>query len=436
MMMNQYDVIVVGAGPAGMMAAGQAAQAGARTLLLERMDRPARKLQLTGKGRCNLTNTAPLDEFIEHFGRKGRFLRSAFSRFFSEELIDLLRAHGIETRIERGGRVFPISQDALEIVNALEAWNNRAGVELRTSSRVQDLIFTDGILVGLTATNLNLGSKQDSSSKLVQLRSTTVIIATGGASYPGTGSSGDGYRLAETAGHSITPIRPALVPLVTRGTTAANLQGLSLRNVQVKLIINGEHKAQGFGEMLFTHFGLSGPVILSLSRDAVDGLLTKADVQVSIDLKPALDEDQLEARLLRDLDTHGKKQFRSLLKDLLPQKMIHTCLSQTGIQASKPANQITAEERQRLKFWLKDLRFDVIGHRSFRQAIITAGGVDLKEVDPRTMGSRLVPGLYFAGEVLDFDADTGGYNLQAAFSTGWVAGLSAAAYAATLPGRR
>jgi predicted Rossmann fold flavoprotein len=351
---NRYDVIVVGAGPAGMMAAGQAAHAGAQTLLLERMDRPGRKLQLTGKGRCNLTNTAQLDDFIGHFGRKGRFLHSSFSRFFSEDLILFLRRHGIETQVERGGRVFPISQDALEIVHALEVWNEREGVELTTETQVQDLIFRDSGLIGLTATKSNRGSKQSSSSELVQLHSKTVIIATGGASYPGTGSSGDGYRLAKSAGHSVTPIRPALVPLVTGGTTAANLQGLSLRNVRVKLIINGEHKSQGFGEMLFTHFGLSGPVILSLSRDAVDGLLAKADVQVSIDLKPALDEDRLDARLLRDLESHGRKQFRSLLKGLLPQKMISTCLTQTGIQSSKPANQITAEERQRLKLWLKD----------------------------------------------------------------------------------
>jgi predicted Rossmann fold flavoprotein len=269
------------------------------------------------------------------------------------------------------------------------------------------------------------GSQPD----LQHYRGKSVVIATGGASYPGTGSTGDGYALAESVGHRIVPIRPALVPLVTRGETAANLQGLDLRNVHVRLLIDGKIKAEAFGEMLFTHFGLSGPIILSISRHAVDGLLAHQSVQVSIDLKPALDDDYLDARILRDFDTYGKRQFRSILKGLLPQKMIPTCLAQVGIPGEKQAHQITSEERKQLRTWLKDLRFDVVGHRSFRQAIITAGGVDLQQIDPRSMASRVIQGLYFAGEVLDLDADTGGYNLQAAFSTGWVAGSAAATYA-------
>jgi hypothetical protein len=432
---DRYDVIVIGAGPAGMMAAGQAAHTGARTLLLEKMDRPGRKLQLTGKGRCNLTNKAPLEEFIDHFGRKGRFLRSSFSRFFNQDLLNFLSELGIETRTERGGRVFPVSEDAMEIVQALGRWHKGTGVELNTAMRVEDLILSNGILAGLTATMTDSNTATGVLNERVRYLSKATVIATGGASYPGTGSTGDGYRLAEFAGHRIIPVRPALVPLVTRGNTAANLQGLSLRNVRVQLRINEKVKTEGFGEMLFTHFGLSGPIILSLSRDAVDGLLAEQEVQVSIDLKPALDENRLDARILRDLDAQGKKQFRSLLKGLLPQKMIPTCLAQIGIQGDKLAHQITADERQRLRTWLKDLRFDVIGHRSFRQAIITAGGVDLKQVDPRSMASKLLQGLYFAGEVLDLDADTGGYNLQAAFSTGWLAGLSAAEYALALQPR-
>jgi predicted Rossmann fold flavoprotein len=257
-------------------------------------------------------------------------------------------------------------------------------------------------------------------------RAGAVILATGGASYPATGSTGDGYRLAESVGHNIVPIRPALVPLETAGDVAPRLQGLSLRNVAVRLQVDGKKRAEGLGEMLFTHFGVSGPLVLSQSRQAVDALQRGQEVTLCIDLKPALDERKLDARLLRDLDTHGKRQFRTLLKDLLPQKLIPVCIDLTGIPPHKVAHQITAQERQRLRRWLKDFRLEVTGHRSFAEAIITAGGVDTRQVDPRTMASRLVKGLYFAGEVLDVDADTGGYNLQAAFSTGWVAGRAAA----------
>lgn len=426
---TQYDVIVIGAGAAGMMAAGQAAIAGARTVLLEKMDHPGRKLQLTGKGRCNLTNITALEDFIPHFGQNGRFLRSSFSKFFNQDLLDFLLQLGVQTQVERGGRVFPVSQDALEIVNALMDWNNRVGVEVCNANRVASLTVEEGRIMGVSSMPRAPKQKIRSVATPTQWRTQSVIVATGGASYPGTGSTGDGYQLAESVGHSIIPIRPALVPLVTEGETAANLQGLSLRNAGVKLLINGVVEAEAFGEMLFTHFGLSGPVILTLSRTAVDGLRTGQSVQVSIDLKPALDQTRLDARLLRDLDAHGKRQFHSILKDLLPQKMISTCLVQVGIPGDKPAHQVTSEERKRLGAWLKDLRLDVSGHRSFRQAIITAGGIDIRQVDPRNMASKLIQGLFFAGEVLDLDADTGGYNLQAAFSTGWLAGVSAAEYA-------
>lgn len=421
-------VIVVGGGAAGLMAAGQAAKLGAQTLLLEKMDRPGRKLRITGKGRCNLTNVAPLSEFITHFEPNGRFLRQAFHRFFTSDLVDFFEGLGVRTVTERGGRVFPVQGQAQEVVGALVEWVGRCGVTLKTNSPVERLLLEKEGVVGVQLAR--------PSGRLY--RAHAVIVATGGASYPATGSTGDGYRFAESVGHTVIPIRPALVPLETAGDTAPRLQGLSLRNVAVRAYVSprgrsalaegpaGAKQREAFGEMLFTHFGVSGPIILSLSRQIVDALRRDQRVTLSIDLKPALDERKLDARLLRDLDTHGKQQFRTLLKGLLPHKLIPVCIDLIDISPDKPGHQITAEERKRLRIWLKDFRLEVTGYRPFREAIITAGGVDTREVDPRTMASRLVEGLYFAGEVLDVDADTGGYNLQAAFSTGWLAGRSAA----------
>ena len=428
--MREIDVIVVGAGPAGMMAAGVAAESGARVMLLEKMDQPGRKLRITGKGRCNLTNTASLQDFVEHFGSKGRFLHSAFSRFFTTELTEFMERLGIQTVTERGGRVFPVHNDAQQIVTALQVWIEKSDVDLRTRSKVEALIVTDGRIEGVQVTHKDVPSRSDTAQqKLTAQRyhARNVILATGGASYPGTGSTGDGYRLAESVGHSIIPIRPALVPLETEGDIAPRLQGLSLRNVHVRFFNNQDLLGDAFGEMLFTHFGVSGPVILSLSRKVVDALRAGRSVELSIDLKPALGEEKLDARLMRDLNSHGKRQLQTILKELLPRKLIPICIEATGIPAHKPAHQITSQERGCLRTWLKDFRLSISGHRSFKEAIITAGGVDLNQVDPRTMGSRLVEGLYFAGELLDLDADTGGYNLQAAFSTGWLAGSSAAA---------
>ncbi len=406
-------VIVVGGGASGLMAAGQAAKLGAETLLLEKMERPARKLRITGKGRCNLTNVAPLREFISHFGPNGRFLRQAFSRFFTDDLVTFFEGLGVRTVTERGGRVFPVSDRAQDVVDALVTWASACDATLRTGSPVERLLVEKERVVGAA-----------SGDRLY--RADAVIVATGGASYPGTGSTGDGYRLAESVGHTIVPIRPALVPLETAGDVAPRLQGLSLRNVSVRLWLDGKKQAEMFGEMLFTHFGVSGPIILSLSGRIVDALRQGQSVTLSIDLKPALDEHKLDARLLRDLDAHGKRQFRTLLKDLLPSKLIPVCMDLTSISPYKMGHQVTAQERKRLRTWLKDFRLEVTGHRPLAEAIITAGGVDVQEIDPRTMASRLVDGLYFAGEVLDVDADTGGYNLQAAFSTGWLAGRSAA----------
>jgi predicted Rossmann fold flavoprotein len=412
--MTEPQIIVVGAGAAGLMAAGQAAELGADTLLLEKMNRPGRKLRITGKGRCNLTNVVPLEEFIERFGAGGVFLRQAFSQFFAPDLVDFFEELGVQTVTERGGRVFPISDKAQDVVDALVHWVRKQGVALRTRSPVERLLVEEGRVMGV------LDSRERT------YRGKAVIVATGGASYPTTGSTGDGYRMAESVGHTVVPIRPALVPLETVGNVAQRLQGLSLRNAAIRLWIDGQQRADAFGEMLFTHLGVSGPMILYLSKLAVDALRAGQRVELSIDLKPALDERTLDARLLRDLDAQGKKHFQNLLKGMLPSKLIPVCIDLVSIPAHKPAHQVTAEERTRLRQWLKGFRLEVTGHRPFEEAIITAGGVALNEIDPRTMESRLVKGLYFAGEVLDIDANTGGFNLQAAFSTGWVAGRAAA----------
>ena len=410
-------VIVVGGGPAGLMAAGQASLSGAQVFLIEKMERPGRKLAITGKGRCNLTNDTELSEFLTHFGRNSRFLRGAFHRFFVPELLEFFKQLGIPTVTERGGRIFPVRNDANEIVTALVNWANATGVIIRPNTRVNQLVLTENRISGVIVRNPN--------STTEKINADAVIIATGGASYPGTGSTGDGYRLAKSAGHSITPIRPALVPLVTVGNLAARLQGLSLKNVGIKVFADSRKIADEFGEMLFTHFGLSGPVILTISKLVVDALNAKQKVRISIDLKPALDDQKLDLRLQRDFAQHGKMQFKTVLKELLPQKLIPVCLDLIKIPPEKTCNQITTAERRRLRLWLKNFNFDISGHRGFGEAIITAGGVALNEVDSQTLQSKIVQGLYFAGEILDLDADTGGYNLQAAFSTGWLAGQSA-----------
>jgi predicted Rossmann fold flavoprotein len=407
------SIIVIGGGAAGLMAAGQAAEAGAQVTVLEKMRAPGRKLAITGKGRCNLTNVAPLEEFLTHFGRNGRFLHQAFAQFFSRELIGFFRALGVPTLTERGGRVFPQSEEAEHVVAALVGWLQKNGVRFIHGSRVDELRIEQGKIKGCTVH----GALQPADA---------IIVATGGSSYPGTGSTGDGYALAARAGHTVVPVRPALVPLETAGDTAARLQGLALKNVAARLFVDGKKRAEGFGEMLFTHFGLSGPIILTLSGQVVDALRAGQTVTFSIDLKTALDMQELDARLLSDWAAFPNRQFKTLLEELLPKSLIPVCIDLVGIPADKPGNQITAEERGTLRNWMKDFRLEVTRARPIDEAIVTAGGVELKEVDPRTMGSRLVRGLYFAGEVLDLDANTGGYNLQAAFSTGWVAGRAAA----------
>jgi len=417
------QVVVVGGGAAGLMAAGQAAAAGAEVLVLERMARLGTKLRITGKGRCNLTNMAAFDEFLAHFaflgseGESRYFLRNAFARFFAPDLVAFFEGLGVETVVERGERVFPASNDAHQVAEALAGFARQQGARVRFQSRVEDLLCEGGRVQGVS---LQGGE---------QLSVGAVIVATGGASYPQTGSSGDGYKLADGVGHTIVPIRPALVPLVIAGPEPRAMMGLSLRNVEVSLLLDGVESARDFGEMLFTHYGVSGPIILTLSGPAV-ALLGRGQLEMSINLKPALSPEKLDARLLRDLDRYGKRAYRNVLKGLLPQKMIDVVVARTGIPPDKPAHQITSEERGRLRGLLHDFRLTVTGHRPLDEAIVTAGGVDTREIDPRTMASRLVKGLYFAGEVLDVQADTGGYNLQAAFSTGYVAGQAAARFVA------
>ncbi len=413
-----YDVVVIGAGAAGMIAAGKAAESGARTLLLEKKERPGRKLSITGKGRCNLTNASLMQTFMQHFGSGGKFLRSAFHRFSNQDLMVFFNKLGMPTVVERGERVFPSSQSAEDVVNTLTRWIKNKEVRLKTGVKVRQILTSNKQVIGVEY------DRSKSWSEVCQAK--TVIIATGGASYPATGSSGDGFELASSLGHQITQIYPGLVPLETNGDTALRLQGLTLRNVTVSVWIEQKKKYEAFGEILFTHFGLSGPVVLTLSPKIVKALLHKYTVSLCIDLKPALDKRKLENRLLRDIEKQGNQKMKNFLQGLLPKKLIPVCLEQTGISAEKIGNQLLVEERRKLRNWLKEFTFTIIGYRSFEEAIITVGGIKLDEVDPKTMGSKLISGLYLAGELLDIYADTGGYNLQAAFSTGWVAGKSAA----------
>lgn len=407
-------VIVVGGGPAGLMAAITASEESADVTLLEKMPSAARKLAITGKGRCNLTNSAGMADFLKKFSDGGRFIKPSFYRFFNSDLMEFFEKNNVPLKTERGGRVFPESDKSSDIINALLDRARKNGVKVIKKSPVKKLILKDGAVSGV----------ETSQGEIYEADS--VILATGGASYPSTGSTGDGYRMAEAAGHSLIQPRPALVPIETSGNTAKKLQGLSLKNVSVSVFSGGRKKAEEFGEMLFTHFGLSGPVILTLSRLLSESLTSGAETEVSIDLKPALDHKKLDDRILRDLKSFGKQRMKTILKNLLPKKMIPVCLSLNGISPDKEGNSVTAEERKKLRVWLKDFRLGVSGCRGLDEAIITKGGITVKEIDPQTMASKLVKNLFFAGEIIDMDAETGGYNLQAAFSTGFVAGHAAA----------
>ncbi len=406
-------VIVIGAGAAGLMAAGQASFQGAEVQLFEKMPLPGKKILLSGKGRCNLTNQADRDLFLDHFNKGGRFLRQPFSRFFITELTDFFEGQGIKLVTERGGRVFPASGKASDIVDALLSYIVSQGVRLHCDTPLQELLIKAGKVVGIRCHGEILTCD-------------AVIIACGGASYPSTGSSGDGYRFAEAAGHTITPLRPALIPLLVDDPMVHRLAGLDLKNVGVRIYSNGKRKKADFGEIGFTRFGIGGPVILTNSLFVVDSLNKGHQVTIAVDLKPALDEKKLDNRLVRDFQQRCHEKICSVLGGLLPRQLIPTALHFCAIDTEKEAGQIRAEERVRLRAWLKDFRLAVSGYRPLAEAIVTAGGVRVNEVDPDTMESRKTKGLYLAGEILDINGDTGGYNLQAAFSTGWLAGCSAA----------
>ncbi len=421
-----------------MMAAGRAAESGAQVLLLEKTDSPGKKMLISGKTRCNLTNTRDLDAFIDMYGRNGRFLYGAFNRYFRDDLLAFLRRYGVETKVERGGRVFPVSDDARDVVKAFEHYLTDNRVEMQAGVHVTGLLVDSGHVAGV---------KTDQKT----YTAAAVILATGGASYPDTGSTGDGYRIAVALGHSITRLRPALVPVVVFETQLVkSMQGVSLRNVRLTayqcpadeispsmepIRDSGRGIAtrrprfpvieSRMGEMMIAHFGLGGPITLQMSLAIVDAL-EYGPVSVSIDLKPALGEQELRQRLQRDFDRYSQRSYRHILKGLLPQKLVEPFVDMTGIPPDKRGHQIGAEERERLLCLLKSLHFNIKAPLPLASAMVTAGGVSLKEIDPRTMASRLVTGLYFCGEVMDIDAETGGYNLQAAFSTGYVAGESAA----------
>lgn len=411
--MNEYQVIVVGGGAAGMMAAGQAAKGGAKVLLLEKKERLGRKIAISGKGRCNITNEENVSDFMSHYPGNGRFLHSILRDFDNVALRDFLASYGIETKVERGGRVFPVSDDAEKVVEALETFLADKGVEIRSGIAVEEILVENGHVTGVRLA----GQKR--------LMASAVIVCTGGSSYPATGSSGDGFRFARKLGHRVITPRPALVPLKAAEDWAKELQGLALRNVEASLWIGGKKRTTEFGEMLFTHFGVSGPIILTLSRQAGDALRDGEKVRLLINLKPALSQEQLDARVQRDFQKYSNKQFKNALDDLLPQSLIPVMIRLSGINPEGVVHQINREERKRLVRLLQELPLTITETLSIETAIVTAGGVDVKEINPKTMASKCVEGLYWAGEVVDVDGITGGYNLQAAFAMGYRAGRAA-----------
>ena len=438
-------VIVVGGGASGMMAAGRAAESGANVLLLEKTERVGKKILISGKTRCNLTNIKESDDFIAMYGSNGRFLYSAFNHYFRDDLLAFLRRHGVETKTERGGRIFPVSDDARDVVRALEHYLVDNGAQTQTCAHVTNILVAKGCVVGVQ-------------TKLKTYPTAAVILSTGGVSFPVTGSTGDGYRMAAAVGHTVTRLRPALVPLVVfESEHAMSMQGVSLHNVRLTAyqcaadeidpsMTQSRDSGRGImgkrphlpiiesrmGEMMMTHFGIGGPITLQMSLAIVDAL-EHGPVSVSIDLKPALGDKELGKRLQRDFDRYSKRSYRHILKGLLPQKLIEPFVEMTGIPPDKRGHQIVAWERELLLRLLKSLRFNIKAPLPMAAAMVTAGGVSLKEIDPHTMASRFVTGLYFCGEVMDIDAETGGYNLQAAFSTGYAAGENAATFVIDLP---
>ena len=422
-------VIVVGGGAAGMMAAYAAAECGNSVLLLEQNEKLGKKLYITGKGRCNVTNACEQDKFFENIVSNPKFLYSAFYGFDNRQVMRLLHEAGCKLKVERGERVFPASDHASDVTAALQRLLQQKKVEIRLRTKVKELLIgkengrdneqkdtemrrcADKIILGVRLINGE------------EIAADAVVLATGGLTYPATGSTGDGYLMAEALGHTRKVCVPALVPFTVAEDWCADLQGLALKNVSLAMAENGKVRYQGFGEMLFTHFGISGPLVLSASS-YYHKCKNPKTVMLTLDLKPALTEEQLDKRILRDFEQNLNRQFKNALDGLLPARMIPVLIAQCGISPEKKVNEITREERRRLVLSLKGLPLHVTGTRDFTEAVITQGGIPVKEVNPSTMESKLAAGLYFAGEILDVDALTGGFNLQIAWSTGYLAGSS------------
>ena len=402
----KYDVIVIGGGPAGMFAAITAAKQGRSVMLLERNDRLGKKLLITGKGRCNVTNNCSEQEILQNIPRNGRFLYSAMTAFPPKAIMDFLEEAGCELKTERGNRVFPVSDKAQSVLDALKNEMRRAGVAVRTG-RVKEILTENGAVCGVA-------------TEKERFDANSVILATGGVSYPTTGSTGDGYAMAKALGHTVVEPQGSLVPLETAGTDCPDMQGLSLRNVGVKLLnAKGKVLYKDFGKLLFTHFGVSGPTVLSASCH-----LKGEGCRLVIDLKPALDEGKLNDRILRDLEMYQNRAMENALTDLLPRSMIPVVLRRLEIDPAMQANSLTKQKRRALVELLKAFDLEITGKRPVAEAIITSGGIKTGEIDPKTMESKKVPGLYFAGEIIDCDAYTGGFNLQIAWATAYAAGLS------------
>lgn len=405
-------VAVVGGGAAGMMAAVFAARNENEVYLYEKNEKLGKKLFITGKGRCNLTNTADMEELFAAVVSNPKFLYSSFYSFTNEQTIAFFEELGVKTKVERGGRVFPVSDHSSDVIRGLERELNRLGVHIVLNTEVKELLAVNGSVRGLL---LASGKRTDADA---------VIVAAGGLSYPSTGSSGDGYRMAESCGHKITPLSPALVPMEVKEWYAKELMGLSLRNIGITITDGSKKLYQDFGEMLFTHYGVSGPVILSASS-ITGSRLKEKELTLHIDLKPALTKEQLDKRVLREFESNHNRQFKNAVAGLFPAKLLPVMVDLSGIPEEKRVNEITKEERKKFTDLIKDFTMTLTGLRSYSEAIITRGGISVKEIDPGTMESKLIKGLFFAGEVLDLDAVTGGFNLQIAWSTGFLAGAHA-----------
>ncbi|MFH1380667.1 MAG: NAD(P)/FAD-dependent oxidoreductase [Candidatus Omnitrophota bacterium] len=412
--MHIYDIAVVGAGPAGIMAAICASSSGKKTVLIERNAFLGRKILLTGKGRCNITNSGPIDTFIEKFGKEGQFLRSAFSVFFNDELTDFFKSRGLPLKVERQGRVFPITDKAESVVEVLKCCiEKEKNLDVFYNKRIVDAIKKDDYFELKAAKKISIYAKK-------------VIIATGGVSYRATGSTGDGFDIAKKLGHTIKPLTPALVPIRTKESWVKELEGLSLRNIRITFVYGKKKIISEIGELVFTYFGVSGPLVLDLSGRITELLKSNREISFFIDLKPGLKTEELQNKLLREFADNGKVQFKNIVKDLLPRKLIPVFVRLSGVDPEKTASQITKPERIKVTSLLKALPLTVTGSLDIEYAMVTAGGVSTKEINPRSMESRLISRLYFAGEIIEGSAPSGGYSLQQAFSTGFLAGKSSA----------